>query len=262
MEPWKVLLLVAAIPALASVWLSYDNGNTLKAQIAEREAQEGRVQRTEENLVRKRDELANTQMEIRTLEQDTEAKNTQLAATETQVSEMNLRKQQLTDDISAADDKIASFNQLKDIGTEIETIDRQIAEVEQESMMLQDDINNASNLLAVANAKQDETQREIDRRESESKNRKAGIMSKDLNSTIKAAYNDWGFVVISAGDADGLVPAATLDVSRGGKPICKLLVTEIEPTQAVADIIPGSLLPGQMVQVGDSVTKLASVKLQ
>ncbi len=258
MEPWKVLLLVAAIPAGASAVLSFMNGEDLRASIAERELQEGRVERTEENLARKRDELAMVQMETRSLDQDTEAKTTQLASTETQVSEMNLRKQQLSDDIVAANDKIAGFERLKVVGVEIEQIDRQIAEVTQEINMLQDDVGNASNLLAVANAKQEETQREIDRREMEDKNRKAGIITKDLTASVKAAYNDWGFVVITAGDADGLVPSATLDVSRQGKPICKLLVTEIEPTQAVADIIPGSLLPGQVVQVGDTVTKLAS----
>ncbi len=262
MEPWKVLLLVAAIPAGASVWLSWENGQELTRVTQEREAQSGRVERTQENLVRKREELTNSQTEMRTLGQDTEAKTTQLAATETQISEMNLRKQQLSDTIAAANDEIASFDELKKIGVEIEKVDQQIAEVSNERNMLENDVNNMSNLLAVANAKKDETQREIDRRETEAKNRKAGLMSKDLESSIKAAYNDWGFVVISSGDVDGLVKNAQLDVSRQGKPICKLMVTDIEPTQAVADIIPGSLLPGQMVQVGDMVSKPANAKLQ
>ena len=262
MEPWKVLLLVAAIPAGASVWLSWENGNELKRVTAEREAQAGRVERTQENLARKREDLTNTQTETRTLGQDTEAKTTQLAATDTQISEMNLRKQQLSDTIAAANDRIASFDELKRMGLEIERVGQQIAEVSNENTMLANDVSNMSNLLAVANAKKDETQREIDRRETADKNRRAGLMSDDLETSIKAAYNDWGFVVISAGDVDGLVKNATLDVSRQGKPICKLMVTEIEPTQAVADIIPGSLLPGQMVQVGDMVSKMATAKVQ
>jgi len=66
------------------------------------------------------------------------------------------------------------------------------------------------------------------------KYRKTGAIWSDINTKVKSAYNNWGFVVIGAGDANGLVPAATLDVTRQGRPICELLVTEVEVNQATA----------------------------
>ena len=33
MEPWKVLLILAALPVAGAAYLAYENGNTLKAQI-------------------------------------------------------------------------------------------------------------------------------------------------------------------------------------------------------------------------------------
>ena len=53
---------------------------------------------------------------------------------------------------------------------------------------------------------------------------------------------------------------AQLNVYRRGQPICKLLVTSVEAGKSAADIIPGSLAPGQSVREGDYVTKAVTVR--
>ncbi|NLT70189.1 MAG: hypothetical protein GXX91_05785 [Verrucomicrobiaceae bacterium] len=88
----------------------------------------------------------------------------------------------------------------------------------------------------------------------------AGVIRGEFQSTIKKAYNQWGFVVVNGGNDQGVVNRAQLDVYRRGQPICRLLVTSVEPNESAADIIAGSLAPGQTVQVGDTVVK--SVRAQ
>jgi len=83
----------------------------------------------------------------------------------------------------------------------------------------------------------------------------AGVIRGEFQSTIKKAYNQWGFVVVNGGNDQGVVNRAQLDVYRRGQPICRLLVTSVEPGETVADIVAGSLAPGQTVQVGDTVVK-------
>ncbi|HRQ89538.1 MAG TPA: hypothetical protein PLA50_12110, partial [Bacteroidia bacterium] len=88
----------------------------------------------------------------------------------------------------------------------------------------------------------------------------AGVIRGEFQSQISKAYNQWGFVVVGGGNDQGVVNRAQLDVYRRGMPICRLLVTSVEAGESVAEIVPGSLAPGQSVQVGDTVVK--SVKVQ
>jgi hypothetical protein len=261
MEAWKVLLLVAAIPTLLAAVFSYQNYGTLKEKTADRERQKGRVENARNQLERAKEELAKTEADTRALDEESETLRGQLAALKAQVSEQELKIQSLNDEIAAADKKIASFDELKKIFGEIDKINMQIATVNEEIATLEGNLANVENLLAVASAKKRESETQIERMEAMAKYRRSGTMWRDINTKVKAAYNDWGFVIIGAGDVDGLVPAATLDVTRQGRPICKLLVTEVEVDQATAEIIIKTLLPGQTVQVGDTVTKKATVTL-
>jgi len=261
MEAWKVLLLVAAIPTLLAAVFSYQNYGTLKEKTADRQKQETRVQNTRNQLERAKEELAKSEADTRALDEEAETLRGQLAALKAQVSEQELKIQTLNDDIASADKDIASFDELKRIFVDIDKINMQIATVNEEISTLEGNLTNVENLLAVASAKKREGETQIERMEAISKYRKSGNMWQDVNTKVKAAYNDWGFVIIGAGDVDGLVPAAILDVTRQGRPICKLLVTEVEVDQATADIVKQTLLPGQTVQVGDTVTKKATVTL-
>lgn len=258
MEAWKVILLVAALPLAGAAGLAWFNGEALRLQIGNREEEQRRVDQAEIQLARLKEELAMAEEQTRTLVADTASRTNELATTNASISEADLKRTTFTDDIKLADAEIELYVQFeKDLGN-IETIEKNMAMLKQSIITVDMDISNVSNLLAVADAKKAETQGDIDRRVTENKNRKAGIITQNIDTKVKAAYNDWGFIVIDAGDAAGIVMNSTLDITRAGKPICKVVVTELEPTQCVGNIIKSSLLPGQLVQVGDSVIKVGA----
>lgn len=74
-----------------------------------------------------------------------------------------------------------------------------------------------------------------------------------LSTKISSVYRNWGFVILSAGDREGVVSGSTLDVLRGGEVIGKLKVTAVEAGRASADIILDSVADGTTLQAGDSV---------
>lgn len=262
MEAWKVILLVAALPLLGGAGLAWMNGEALKAQIDDRIAQQDRVDQAKIQLAKLEQDLRDTQERTRVLQADTQTRQNMLVATNTSISEADLKIKTLSDDIMLANTEIARYEKLKrDVG-EIEQIEKNMAMLRESINQVDGDIDNANNLLAVEKAKKEETQADIDRRVTEDKNRKAGIITKDINTVIKAAFNDWGFVTIDAGDADGIVMNATLDITRQGKPICKVLVTDLEPKTCSASIIKSSLQPGQLVQPGDTVSKPGAAAAQ
>jgi hypothetical protein len=80
-----------------------------------------------------------------------------------------------------------------------------------------------------------------------------GYVRNGLSGKVLAYNPGWNFVVLSIGDRQGLKPASQMVVTRGSQPIAKVKVTTVEPSSAIADIIPGSLIKGEFVQPGDTV---------
>jgi len=74
-----------------------------------------------------------------------------------------------------------------------------------------------------------------------------------LKTKIRSVYRNWGFVVLSAGDRQGVVTDSILDVMRGGELIAKLKVTAVEAGTSSASIILDSVAPGVTLRPGDVV---------
>ena len=74
-----------------------------------------------------------------------------------------------------------------------------------------------------------------------------------FQATITAVDNDWNFVVIGAGEKSGLTGDSKLLIHRDGRLLGKLLLSKLEPNSAVADVEPGSLVPGVALRRGDQV---------
>jgi len=255
MEPWKIILLVAAVPAGLAVGLSYMNGNTLREKIDERDRQQQNVVSTQERLDRTNADIATKEQDTRTLEQDTESSNTQLAQAKSSLVDMTTQIDTLKSRVSTAETEIAAMKDLEEKAGDLARLNQEMASERNKISMEDEQIKNVENLLSVRNARKEDLGRQIERQEAEAKNRKLGIMPNDVETQVAQAYNDWGFVVVNAGDAEGVVKGAQLDVLRQGKPVCKLLVTEVMPHESVANVIRETLLPGQLVQVGDTVVK-------
>jgi len=78
-------------------------------------------------------------------------------------------------------------------------------------------------------------------------------MAKGLEGQVIAVNQNWSFVVLGIGDRQGVVPNAEMIVVRGGQAIGKVRVSSVEPSTAIADVIPGSLGRGVRIQPGDRV---------
>ena len=84
----------------------------------------------------------------------------------------------------------------------------------------------------------------------ESKNR---VASNTFQATVTGVDPDWDYVVIGAGSQAGLDSDSRLLVQRDGRLLGKLSVTKIEGNRTLADIVPGSMRPGVVLQRGDQV---------
>ncbi len=83
---------------------------------------------------------------------------------------------------------------------------------------------------------------------------KQRIALNKVTASVTGVSNDYGFAIISRGSNNSNInDLSKLLVSRDGKFIARLKVAQVEPTQTVCDIVPGSLKPGQRIRNGDRV---------
>jgi hypothetical protein len=74
-----------------------------------------------------------------------------------------------------------------------------------------------------------------------------------LVATVIAVNNEWGFVMVNAGQTHGVSPDASLLVKRGNSRIGRLRIVNLEATSTIADLVDDSIVPGINVQPGDKV---------
>jgi hypothetical protein len=80
-----------------------------------------------------------------------------------------------------------------------------------------------------------------------------GIMQKGVRGRVMAVNAGWGFAVLSVGDRAGAAANKVMIVTRGGQAIGRVRITNVEATQSVADILPGTFVRGMYVEPGDQV---------
>ncbi len=82
---------------------------------------------------------------------------------------------------------------------------------------------------------------------------KDGIMEKGARGKVLAVNAGWGFCVTSLGDKKGGAANKILIVVRNGQAIGRVKITNVEATQSIADILPGTFARNTYVQPGDDV---------
>jgi chromosome segregation ATPase len=83
--------------------------------------------------------------------------------------------------------------------------------------------------------------------------RDARISLNATESVLTAVNQEWGFVVIGAGQNTGFTPQTKLLIQRDGRLIGKVHPISVEANQTLGDIDFDSLAPGVRLQVGDRV---------
>jgi len=252
---WKVLLAISAVVLCGAAYLGFENNKSL-------EALHGSRVKKEKEVVALKLDLANTIAELnkeveatQMLVQETEALNTKITIAKGKEADYKGQIATLATQVTVADAMLKKGQDFMRQVPDIEARKKQMAELQNS---IQEEVAAAANLqqqIIVVDDNRDKLQGEADELQGLTNDQAAGRIRGPFKSTIRKAFNNWGFVIIGAGDEQGVVNRAQLDVTRSGQPICKLLVTTVEPGECVAEIIPGSMSPGQAIQPGDEVTK-------
>ena len=227
------------------------------------------------DLVKTRDTLSATEAKLRQTKKDLELRTEELAAANLKIEEkdkeiatlkgmnddLKKAKDDLTAQLEAKTKEVEALNeQLKKLLTTPEGGKVDIAELTRAIDELKATVIKLTTELAEARAMNDSLTKQVKVADDKvavleiyKKSRELGLMRKGTTGRIIAVNPGWNFVVLNIGDKQGAVQNGVMLVVRNGEPIAKVRITSVEPSTAIADILPNSLRKGITIQPGDDV---------
>jgi len=200
------------------------------------EETEGTLKKSQEDLTNARGELQNVKADYEKAKADVDDKSKKLAEIETAMRELQEK-----------------FKGILPEGMDPAQIPAKIKELADARQKLQTELDEAKQVQETLRSKAEEAESKVAGQERTINSYRGPIVQQGLTGKVLAYNPGWNFVVLNIGDKSGLRNGVQLIVTRGGAMIGKVRVTTVEPSTAIADVLPGTLAKGQSVQPGDSV---------
>jgi hypothetical protein len=132
---------------------------------------------------------------------------------------------------------------------------------------LQEDLNRIKQAIAELKSKADEKQGEVDAENAKvaavqrsvdalarkKEERQKAFARNSMAATVVAVNPDWGFVIVDAGEPEGITESTKLIVTRGVQTVGKISILAVNGGRTIANIIPESITPGLSISPGDKV---------
>lgn len=256
---WKLLSGLAAVALLVGVWSSYNNRVSLEEELkqSKRAVENNKAVKAEFPKVTAQKELKTKQLEDqkKALDEVKLEKTKVDGDTELKTKEGELVKQNL-EDVSK------QLTQLEDQIKKVGDVKKLLASVQEETekkKAVDAAIANQQQQLALSDEKIGKVQAEITRFQDVEKRQRSGVVEPGFTARVAQAFQEFGFVVLNKGNASGMFADAMLDVKRGRTIVAKLKVRDVEQGLSVADLVPGSLAPGESIRSGDLVVAAREV---
>lgn len=252
---WKVFLVISAVVLGGAIYLSYSNMGLKQEKAAEVQKQKDELAKRKSSITETEQELAQLENSVKTLNDEAETLQTEKIDLDAKVVQAEADKKAQESALGEAKDNLDKSKATMGDIAKIEGLRREMEQIRIQIEEADIEVSQLEGAVASAQVERDRLERVSKELEELRQDQVAGLIRGEFQSTVQKAYNQWGFVIVNGGNDQGVVDRAQLDVYRRGQPICKLLVTSVEPATSVGEIIPGSLAPGQTVQQGDTVVK-------
>lgn len=252
----KILLIISIILMGVSTFFGYQNGRSFTAVRNQKAETHRKIKRELGDLNGVVAEITKTNVDINKVQGELDVAAEQLKAKKLQITQTEGETKRVTDDFEAKNKKVADYTeQLKKLPPDIkpETLEADLNKIK---LAIQE-------LNASAEAKKKEVAAELEKVKTSQGSlndltkkideRKKAFDRNGLTARIVAVNNDWGFVILDAGQAAGITPDTKLLVTRGTQTVGKLNILAVEGGRTVANILSDTLTPGMTIAPGDKV---------
>jgi septal ring factor EnvC (AmiA/AmiB activator) len=252
----KVLFILSAVLMLVATIFAYQNGRTL-ADVRSTKAAKHQTIKTEQGaLTGMVDQINQLIADVTRVEGELDVEREKQKAQKLKIAQAEGEIKRTQDELDANNKRLAEMRA---------DLDGLPPDVKPET--LQEDLNRIkqaiAELKANAEAKQTEVDTEIAKVKSEQRvvdglarkreERQKAFERNSLEATIVAVNSDWGFVVVNAGQPEGIAESTKLIVTRGTQTIGKISIISVSGSRTVANIMPETSTPGYAIAPGDTV---------
>jgi soluble cytochrome b562 len=252
----KVLFILSAVVIGVSIvfaWKNFDEFKTARGKVIvanqQLDKERNAVLKAEAEVKKIIADIAGAQQELDVALEKKKAQSLRVAQAENEAK-------RVADETAATDKKLAMLNEqlaklppgitAANLGEQINLMKQTIANLQGEAELKKKDVAAQEEKVTAARHALDEIERKIEER------RKA-FDRNSLTAQIVAVNRDWGFVVINAGQTQGITEATKLLVTRGSHTVGKLNIISVQGNRTVANILPDTLAQGMSIQPGDRV---------
>ena len=262
----KIFSILTLLAAGLALYLGMESGKRIKEMQSAGERTQGKLVRTEGELKKTQETLKETEEKLAATTAELEGTKEKLRTTEADLTKTKGELATATAEIEKTKAEIATIQKaieevlpgkgLQGIGELKSSIAELTAKATAAEMKAADLEKQKAELDATVKTLEQGTKERDDRLATQGTTIKRytdNIMQKGIRGRVMAVNSGWGFAVLSVGDRQGAAANKVMIVARGGQAIGKVRITNVEATQSVADILPGTFLKGMYVQPGDDV---------
>jgi len=209
--------------------------NTVNAVVAEVVKVNGEISRVQQELDTEAERIKAQKLKIAQADNDTKLAQDELDVKNKKVAELRIELDKLPKGMKP-ETLVEDINGMKKaIAESLSQVELKKKEVEAEE----------AKVVEVRSTLSDIVRKIEDRKKSFDRN--------SLVASIIAVNNDWGFVVVNAGQSRGITEATKLLVTRGTQTVGKLSIVSVQGNRTVANILPETLAEGMTIAPGDRV---------
>lgn len=249
----KIIGIIAAVVLVIAAFVAFKNQQAYKKEV-------GKLQAAQAEKVRTVNELESEQKRFKAAESAKESNALKLVETgkirDTAIRDYDDLKKEIAALKDAFDDKEGEIANANDILKDLPAPDALIPKLKRLRNQLVEAeegiANEEANVEKLKQQNQD-CEQKIQSLSQVIGDYSTGRSLTSLKTTIRSVYKSWGFVILSGGDNEGVVPGSYLEVVRADEVVAKLKVTAVEAGRAAADIIEKSVVPNTVLRAGDVV---------
>jgi multidrug efflux pump subunit AcrA (membrane-fusion protein) len=257
----RFALILSILIGLGAAFLGYKATEQAKALQNDLGTAKSERDTAKTTLKKKEGELAEAKMAQATAEEAQKKAEADLTKAQSDLTAAVAAKKTAEDSLGEATTKLATAQkdledltaQLKEFGGTPAEIKAKLTELTESKTKLELEVAESKQVQASLQKKADDAEGKVAGLQRQIDEYKGGYVRNGLQGKVLAYNPGWNFVVVNLGDKAGLKSGVQMVVTRSGAMVGKIKVTTVEPSTAIADVLPGTLARGDSVQPGDTV---------
>lgn len=232
-----ILTGLTAVVLVLSVWIGFKNSSKLADHKDALQSEENRLANNQAEGKDLKAKIKATETEREELMAQSSDSKSKLEAVVAEIDELSSKVEEAEAALAEIEDKAVAASELKDQIDDSQDLLDQIDDSNKKIAQLKADIESEKASMEAAKEESDRAQAALASKKVIVDSWSTGKSAPSLSTSIRGVFSTWGFVTLSAGNAQGVVPGSILDVLRNGEVVAKLKVTTVEQNRSAADII-------------------------